>query len=152
MATWPRLSIDTKKDLTMCFGCGKDNPIGLKLNFEWDGKTAKAEFTPNEFYQGWPGIIHGGIIACILDEAISYASFFAGMNSVLAKMEVRLRRTAMINEPLVITGSIIEKKRRLVRAGATIVLKDGTPVAEAKATLYVVSLREGGTDELIEKR
>ena len=36
MKTWPQISIDTEKSLAMCFGCGPDNPIGLKLNFKRD--------------------------------------------------------------------------------------------------------------------
>ena len=44
-----------------CFGCGEDNPIGLKLNFEWDGTTAKTTLIPRKEFEGWPGIIHGRI-------------------------------------------------------------------------------------------
>ena len=42
MTNWPQLSIDVERDYNCCFGCGRDNPIGLKLSFQWDGKTAKA--------------------------------------------------------------------------------------------------------------
>lgn len=152
MVNWPQISIDTDKKSDLCFGCGQNNPIGLKLDFKWDGQTARAEFTPNKYYQGWSGIVHGGILACLLDEALGNTTLFAGMNCVNAKMEMRLRRPTRIDEPLVITGTIIENKRKLVQAKATISLKDGTPVAEAKATMYVVSLREGNADEIIEKR
>ena len=152
MANWPKVSIDTVKEYTLCFGCGQNNPIGLKLSFQWDGKTARAEFTPTKLYQGWANIVHGGILACILDEAMSYAALFEGMRCVNAKMEMRLRRSAMIDEPLVITSSIIKRKRKLVEVGATISLPDGTPVAEGNATLFVVNTSEGGIDELIEKR
>ena len=86
MVTWPQKIIDTDKDFTMCFGCGQNNPIGLKLTFKWDGKTAKAEFTPNRFHQGWSGMIHGGIITSLLDEAMSYATLFEGMNCITASI------------------------------------------------------------------
>ena len=142
MVTWPKVSIDTEKDLTMCFGCGQNNPIGLKLNFRWDGKTARAEFTPNKFHQGWPGLVHGGIIHCLLDEAMSYAPYFKGINCVTAKMEVRLRRLALIDEPLVITSSISKKTRKVVETEAVISLKDGTPVAESTATMFIPSWKE----------
>jgi acyl-coenzyme A thioesterase PaaI-like protein len=143
MVNWPKISIDTDKKSDLCFGCGQSNPIGMKLNFHWDGQAARAEFTPNKYHQGWPGIVHGGIIACLLDEAMGWTTRFAGMNCVNAKMELRLKRTALIDEPLVITGSITERKRRLVQAKANLSLEDGTPVAEAKATLYVVNPRGG---------
>ena len=138
MANWPQLSIDTSKELSMCFGCGKNNPIGLKLNFNWDGKTATAEFTPNKFHQGWSGLVHGGIIECLLDEAMTYAPYFKGINCVTAKMQIRLRRPVLIDEALIITSSITKRKRKLVETEAAISLKDGTPVAESTATMFIL--------------
>ena len=141
MEIWSQLPIDTEKSPTMCFACGQDNPLGLKLNFKWDNKIARAEFTPNKFHQGWAGIVHGGIIECLLDEAMNYAPYFEGITCVTAKMQVRLRRPALIDEPLIITSSIIKKTRRLVEAKAAISLKDGTPVADSTATMFVIHSR-----------
>ncbi|MFC2002361.1 PaaI family thioesterase [Chloroflexota bacterium] len=147
MKNWPQVSNDIVKDLTMCFVCGQNNPIGLKLNFRWDNKTVKTEFTPNEFHQGWSGIVHGGIINCLLDEALTYAAYFEGINCITAKMQVRLRRPALIGEPLIITSSITKKTRRLVETQAAISLKDGTPVAEGTSTMFVVGTRENSGDK-----
>jgi len=143
MANWTQLSIDTSKELSMCFGCGRDNPIGLKLSFQWDGKTARAEFTPTKFYQGWSGVVHGGIITCILDEAMIYAALFEGMNCVTAKMQVKLGRPASINEPLVITSSVTKKTRKLVETKAAVASKDGTLIAESTATQFVINTKQG---------
>jgi len=126
----------------MCFACGRDNPIGLKLNFEWDNNTARAEFTPSQFHQGWSGIVHGGIIGCLLDEAMTYAPYFEGLDCITAKMELRLRHPALIGESLIITSSITKKTRKLVETKATISLKDGTLVAEGTATMFVLHSKE----------
>jgi len=142
MKTWPQISIDTEKSPTMCFACGQDNPIGLKLNFKWDNKIVRAEFTPNKFHQGWSGIVHGGIIECLLDEAVSYAPYLEGIRCITAKMQVRIRRPALIDEPLVITSSITKRTRKLVEAKAAISLKDGTPVAESIATMFVIHSKQ----------
>ncbi len=139
MAGWPQIPINTERGYSLCFGCGKDNPIGLKLDFKWDGKTARTEFTPTEFYQGWSDIVHGGIIICLLDEAMGYATRFAGMNCITASMQLRLRRPALIGEPLIITSSVTDNKRRLVETEANISLKDGTPIAEATSTQFVIN-------------
>ncbi|MFB0559146.1 MAG: PaaI family thioesterase [Dehalococcoidales bacterium] len=141
MKNWPQISVDTEKGYTMCFGCGHDNPIGLKLDFQWDGKTARAEFTPTKLYQGWSGLVHGGIIMSILDEATAYAALFEGMNCVTAKMQVNLRRLAPIDEPLIVTASTVKKTRKLVEAKAAISLKDGTMIAEGTATGFVVNTK-----------
>jgi len=142
MAIWPRISLDINRDYPLCFGCGQDNPIGLKLKFQWDGKTARAEFTPQEFYQGWPGLVHGGILICLLDEAMTYAAVFEGTNCVTARIQVNLKRPVAINEPLVVTSSMTKKSRKLVETRAIVALRDGTPVAEGTATHYVVSSRQ----------
>lgn len=142
MKTWPQISIDTEKSLAMCFGCGPDNPIGLKLNFKWDNKTARAEFIPNKSHQGWSGIVHGGIISCLLDEAMGYATYFEDIVCLTAKMQIRIRRPALIGEPLIITSSITRRTKRLVETRAAIALKDGTPVAESTATMFVIHSKQ----------
>ena len=125
----------------MCFGCGQDNPIGLKLDFRWDGKTARAEFTPSKLYQGWAGIVHGGIITCVLDEAMGYAALFGGVYCVTARMQVKIKRLPLVDEPLVITSFIAKKNRKLIEAKASISLRDGTPVAEGNATQFVLNTK-----------
>ncbi len=139
MKTWPQISIDTDRDYSQCFCCGQDNPIGLKLSFQWDGKATRAEFTSTELYQGWPGLVHGGIIICLLDEAMSYAVIFEGMHGVTAKIQVKLKRPASINEPLVIIASVTKKTRKLIETRASVSLRDGTLIAEATAAYFVIN-------------
>lgn len=139
MATWPQISIDTERDYSLCFGCGQENPIGLKLSFQWDGNTARTEFTPTEFYQGWSGVVHGGIIMCLLDEAMGNVSLLDGTRCVTAKIQVKLGRPALINQPLIITASITKKTRKLIKTRAIVSLKDGTLIAEGKSTQFVVN-------------
>ena len=142
MGNWPQVSIDVERHFGMCFACGQGNPIGLKLKFVWDGKVARADFTPNKFHQGWAEVVHGGIVGCLLDEAMSYATLFEGVNTLTAKMQTRFRRPVPIDEPLTITASLTKKTRKLTETKAEIRLKDGTPVADSTATMFILSLRE----------
>ena len=143
MKTKSKILIDTSQGYELCFGCGPKNPIGLKLNFQWDGKTARAEFTPTKFYQGWSGIVHGGILTTVLDEAMAYAAMFEGLNCVTASIEARLKHPALIDEPLIITSSITKRERKLVETKAAISLKDGTLVAEGTAKQVVINTAPG---------
>ncbi|MFC2068480.1 PaaI family thioesterase [Chloroflexota bacterium] len=140
--TLPKISIDTGSGYSMCFGCGQDNPIGLKLSFQRDGKTARAEFTPKSVYQGWSGIVRGGITICLLDEAMSYAALFGGMK-VTAEMQTRIRCVASVDQSLIIIAYVSRKTRKLVRIKAATVLNDGTLVAENPAVRFVVSVVDG---------
>lgn len=147
METWPQVRVDIDLGNKLCFGCGKNNPIGLKLDFKWDGKQARAEFTPTKFYQGWSGIVHGGIINSILDEAMAYAALSEGRLCITARMQTRIRSPALIDEVLVITASVTKKSRKVVETKATITLKDGTPVAEGTSSQFVVKSKPSGSSQ-----
>jgi acyl-coenzyme A thioesterase PaaI-like protein len=142
MTNWPR-PIDTIKESDYCFACGPKNPIGLKLKFSWDGQEVKAKFTPGEYHQGWAGLVHGGIISCLLDEAMSYAALYSGINSLTARMQTRFRMPLPIDEPLTVTGSVTRKTRRLVETKAELRLADGTLVAESTATMFISLVGRG---------
>jgi uncharacterized protein (TIGR00369 family) len=142
MTNWPKLSVEIDKDFDMCFACGQKNPIGLKLKFAQEGKGVRAEFTPDELHQGWSGLVHGGIIGCILDEAMSYAALYAGVNSLTARMQTRFKRPLQTGQPLVVTARVTRQTRKLIEAEAEMHLKDGTPVADSTATMFIQSQRE----------
>jgi len=128
----------------LCFGCGTNNPIGLKLKFRRDGKGVRTEFTPGSQYQGWPGMVHGGILICMLDEAMSYAAHFAGTICITARMEVKLKHLVPVEEPLIIISSVTRHTRRLLNTRAEACLQDGTVVAEGTSTQFVVEDKSGG--------
>ncbi len=142
MAERTRLPVKTIKDDGLCFGCGQENPIGLKLDFRWDGATARTEFTPARNYQGWSDIIHGGIIATMLDEAMGHAALYAGFSGFLtAKLQVSFKRPAVVDEPLIITASVVKAEGKSVRLEAAVSLPDGTLVAEGRATQVVIAAK-----------
>ena len=137
MANTGKLDLNTNPDYSYCFCCGKDNPIGLKLRFEWDGVTTRTEFTPRPQHQGWEGIVHGGIIISLLDEVMSYSGFFEGLACVTAEVKARLKLPAPINETLIAEGRLTRKTKKILESSATVRLHDGTVIAEGSATLFV---------------
>ena len=140
MLNWERKleAIDTSQEsFDNCFGCGVDNPFGLKLKFEQDGDSARAEFTISEHYEGWYGHAHGGILCTILDEAMAY-TYFPKTKGVTTRVEVRFRRPAPTGVPMVATARLTDRTRKLLTTEATIALKDGTVIAESKGESYVI--------------
>jgi acyl-coenzyme A thioesterase PaaI-like protein len=121
-----------------CFACGQENPVGLKLEFEKDGSEARCEFTISENYEGWYGVVHGGIICTILDEAMAY-TYFPEIKGVTARAEFRFRQPAPVGVPMIVTGRLLKKTRKLLKTTAVITLDDGTVVAEGTAQAYVVA-------------
>jgi len=138
MDNLPRVSVNTDMSDELGFGCGENNPIGLKLVFTWDGEIARTEFTPDKFHQGWSRIVHGGILSCLLDEVMSSAIRYKGMNCLTTEMAVKFRRPARVEEPLVATASVTSHNKRLVKTKGQIILPDGTLIAEGTAIWYIL--------------
>lgn len=104
-----------------CFACGKDNSIGLKLDFARrpDGE-AMAEWTPAAAHEGWPGVVHGGLLSTVLDEAMSHAVLAAGLKAMTAELRVRFREPAPPGRALAVKGWVVQRTKRLVEAEAAI--------------------------------
>jgi acyl-coenzyme A thioesterase PaaI-like protein len=132
------------KEYTLCFGCGPENPFGLKLKVAWDGEKATAEFVPTEYHTGVPRVTHGGIVATLVDECMSYAPFLMGMDTVTGKLEVRFRNSLRPGEPVRITAWVSRRRSRTVETRATIHEKEGnTLLAEAYGLQFIVKEGEG---------
>jgi uncharacterized protein (TIGR00369 family) len=130
-----------------CFVCGKNNPNGLRLGFEIDKErqTLKSIFIASPTFQGWDGIVHGGIISTLLDEAMAKLIYELGYRAVTASLEVRFKKPAPILEPLSIYGEITEVSKRLIRARAHVAEKDGTILATGISTCLKSNLAKAGS-------
>jgi uncharacterized protein (TIGR00369 family) len=126
-----------------CFVCGENNPNGLRLNFEIDKEkqTLKTIFIASPTFQGWDGIVHGGIISTLLDEAMAKLIFELGYHAITASLEIRFKNPAPILEPLLVHGEIAEVSKRLIRAKARVSKEDGTLLATGTSTFLKQSLK-----------
>jgi len=115
-----------------------ENPIGLKVVFEEEGKQVWANFTPQEEHQGFPGILHGGLSATLLDEVMGRCLMVSGEERwmVSAKLEVRYRKPIPIGDPLTVMGEIVEDRGPLVETRGEIRLSDESLAAQAKG-IYI---------------
>jgi uncharacterized protein (TIGR00369 family) len=130
-----------------CFVCGKNNPNGLRLSFEIDQErqTLRSIFIASPTFQGWDGVVHGGIISTLLDEAMAKLIYELGYQAVTASLEIRFRKPAPILEPLSIYGEITEVSKRLIRAKAHVAKEDGTILATGISTCLKQSLARAGS-------
>ncbi len=120
-----------------CFVCGEENPDGLHLRFEIDKEkqVLRTTFLAGPAFQGYDGIVHGGIISTLLDEAMAKLAYELGYNAVTASLEIRFRKPAPILENLKVYGEITEVNRRIVKSKAHVATEDGTIVAVGTSTL-----------------
>lgn len=121
-----------------CFVCGVANPYGLQLTFYQSGPgEVVAEYTVPDRYQGYPGVVHGGIVAAMLDE-IAGRSHMGGDHPrfmYTARLEVRYRRNVPLGVPLRLVGRAGESRSRTATAKGEIYDPEGVLLAEADALL-----------------
>ncbi len=134
------MSLDAKQHLDNapvpdphCYGCGSRNAVGLHLEFEFDGKELRAEFTPQDHHQGYPGIVHGGVIMSLLYEVIANIRRYSGDEAVLRRSTVEFRRPVPVGEPLLITARVVESSSKVWQLAAVITDSSGGRLASATA-------------------
>lgn len=122
-----------------CFGCGAANPTGLRLEFlaAEDGSVVSLATVP-EAFDGHPGYLHGGIIATLLDEAMSKAVRALGLTAMTRQMEIDYRRPVPSGAPLRLEGRIIRGEGRKHWTEARILNAKGIVLAEAKGLFIEV--------------
>jgi acyl-coenzyme A thioesterase PaaI-like protein len=123
----------------MCFVCGLENPVGLKLKiYQTEPGVIETTYIAPDHFQGYPGVLHGGIVATILDEISGRALMGAPSEPrfmYTAKIEVKYRKNIPIGVPLKIVGKAGKAKKRTAEGWAGIYHPDGTLLAEAKTLL-----------------
>ncbi|GAB6182750.1 PaaI family thioesterase [Thermodesulfovibrio hydrogeniphilus] len=124
-----------------CFVCGKLNPKGLKAVFQYGNGKASAELVLSKEYQGWSGIIHGGIISALLDEACVYAGNSLGYNTVTAELKIRFKRPLAPEEKIVVEANANHVKSKLIEAFAILKNSEGNIIAEAEGKLIIKEKR-----------
>lgn len=127
----------------MCFICGLENPVGLHLKiYETEPGVIESEYSAPEHFQGYPGVLHGGIVATILDEISGRAHMGpadAPRFMFTAKLEVKYRKNVPTGKPLKIIGRAGKSKGRSAEAWAGIYdAESGELLAEGTTLLINV--------------
>ena len=130
--------METAYETKHCFGCGRDNPIGLKLDMKLDGDRCVAYFTPKAEHESYGDRMHGGLTSTLLDEVMGdYVFRKAGKPAYTARLEIRFRSAIRIGETVKVEGWPEVHRGRLFIMKGKITHDDGTPAAEAKAEMML---------------
>ena len=135
---------ETEKELrarrqSCCFVCGQDNPRGLRLLFQDDREgEVSATWTPDSAWEGFRGIVHGGVVSTVLDEAMSKAVAGNGFEALTAELRVRLRRPVASGSTFTIRGWVVRRRKQIIEAEAAITGPDGAEHAHAWARFFAL--------------
>ena len=124
-----------------CFGCGGDNPGGMKLTFEQDNVNRKivGRFVLGERYQGGAGNGHGGIIAVLLDEAMGKVCRFREVKAVTAELAIEYLKPVNVQQEIIVEGRETEQKGRNIFMTGEIRDTAGTVLARGKARFVIIA-------------
>lgn len=121
-----------------CFLCGRENEISLKVSWYNDNESQKVigRVTVHDHFNSYPGVVHGGIVAALLDETSGRAVMLNGRWDnlmVTMKIEVTYRRPTPCGVPLTIIGWVIKESASRAQVAGEIQLPDGTVTASCTA-------------------
>ena len=122
-----------------CFGCGPANPGGLQLKFFLaSDRSVVCPTVVSNHFEGHPGYLHGGVIATLLDEAMSKATRAKGLNTMTRHLEIDYRRPVHSGAPIRLEGNVVRSDGRKHWVEARILDGDGTALAQAKGLFVEV--------------
>ncbi len=137
----------------MCFVCGEKNDFGLHAKFyETNAKELVALINPSEQHQGYPGRMHGGIAATILDETIA-RSICNGKNEqiwgVTLELKTKFRKPIPLGQELKIVGRVTSEGTRAFEGTAEIILPNGEIAISAEGKYMKATIDQITNDRFI---
>ncbi len=131
-------------DNDYCFACGELNTLGIHLKFEKIGEELWTRFYSAPHLQGFGGVLHGGVIAVVLDDTMSNAvARFLGRLAVTAEFSVRFKKPAPAGIYLRAVGRVEKASGKVFKCSSRLMDDDsGEVLAVATATLIEVGFRD----------
>lgn len=126
-------------DNQYCFVCGRDNPLGFKANIEVNREQLSAQCTlavPAE-YQGWQGMVHGGVISALLDEVSVYAGMTVAEPVVTGELKTRFRKPVPVEYEVTVSAQVVKQDRRTILVEAQLTMQ-GELLASAEAKIVIL--------------
>lgn len=128
----PENWLNDHTDYQQCFVCGGRNGAGLGLYYRQQGDEIVTEFIGKPEHQGFPGVVHGGLLSTILDETMGRTALFTRTWVMTGRLEVRYRNPAPVGERLTCRARLTRGRTSSFAAEGEVKLDDGTILADAR--------------------
>ncbi len=125
-------------DYPNCFGCGAENQFGLRLALKVADSTVSAEFTPDRHHEGWPGIVHGGVVSALLYEVMENWPYLNGSVTMMRSMDIRLLKPASIGQRITAVSWMDRRDGRNMWVDGKLECRDAI-IARGRASLVVLT-------------
>jgi len=126
-----------------CFACGQDNPEGMHLKFVLDRERKRfvSRFRLSKRFTGPPGYCHGGIIATILDDAMSKLNKLREMIAATSKLKIEYLKPVPLRTPLRVESRELKKRGRHLIHRAEILNQEGTVLARGRGVFVIIDAK-----------
>ena len=113
-----------------CIGCGPESRLGLHMRFDVnEDRSVESRVTVGPDFQGWRDVVHGGVVALLLVEAMAYAAGAHGVVGVTADLKMRFRKPVHVGAPLIVRGAVLWQRRGVLGIEASVSAADGALLA-----------------------
>jgi len=132
-----------------CFGCSPANPMGLQMEFFTEGDEVLCMWDPDEHFQGFHDVLHGGVQATMMDEIASWVVFVKlDTAGVTYQLTTRFRKPVLISKGSVtVRATLVRQQKRIAEIEVRLYDGEGTLCAESQANYFVMP-REKAVQEL----
>ncbi len=138
------MSDEERRRGRMCYACGEMNEHGLHMRFRREGDRTVCEYRPCDFQQGYPGRMHGGVVATLVDEAMGWAVYHASAWAATARLNLRFRRSIRLDETLRIEAWVTNNRSKLLDLRAEVRAMSGELLAEGDGVFMKLGERSAG--------
>jgi uncharacterized protein (TIGR00369 family) len=127
-----------------CFACGQDNPEGMHLKFALDGERKRfvSHFRLSKRFTGPPGYCHGGIIATILDDAMSKLNKLRDAIAATSQLRIEYIRPVPLHLPLTVESRELHKRGRRLTHTAEILDQKGSVLARGRGVFVIINPKD----------
>jgi len=132
--------MERQRSSRTCFVCGRQNDVSLRATWynDIEAQKVRSTLTIPEHFNGYPGVVHGGIVATLLDETAGRALLLDGDDSLLMvtlRLEVKYRLPTPTGQPVSLAGWVVQRSKARARVAAELRLQDGSVAAQAEAVV-----------------
>jgi len=135
--------VDPIPNYSKCFVCGEENPNGLNLRFHVEGDGVVLRCRPDDKTMGFRGIVHGGILATLLDETMGWAATMVKKRYCMAaEVSVRFVQSLPVDTHITVSGRLTRDRSRVWETEGEVSDAEGTVYARARGKYMPMSLED----------
>lgn len=116
-----------------CYVCDLNNPLGLQVTFRLEDGKAVGQFIPRKEHESFEHITHGGILSALLDAAMTRVLLFHSVKAKTARLQVRFRKEAKVEESLTVLGEVVRIKKSFAVTRGEIKDSENKTIARGEA-------------------